>query len=481
MYGASAFVTIVDEQDERRILAVASPNPEILQTLTGQVGRVHVQVSGALQVSAASAFHTRLRRLGVVDIVEVPLATADRSVGAIVMLRTRCTPTLELLNSDAFKALAGYSAVALSRQIDYERNRRVADAFQRSALAELPAVPGFRFDALYEAGRADAQVGGDWYDAFRVLDGRIVVTIGDAMGSGLNAAVIMASVRQAIRAVAYIRPDPFAILLAADRTVANQFRDRYVTAFVGIIDPVTHHFTYANAGHPPPLLRAPLGHVVELRSRGVPLGLAEIGAEFEVRQLTIEPQSVFVLYTDGLIESTRDICEGERTLRGVVEALQVESATLAADIHGRVLREHSRDDVAILTIAFDETIPRKRWRFDPFWQDATARVRAELTAVLALEHPIDEARLFALHVIVAEIVGNLLRHAPGMAEIVLEPALENIIIHVLDRGPGYEYHAHLPPDIFSEGGRGLFLISQLARDFTVEHRPGGGSHARITI
>ena len=108
-------------------------------------------------------------------------------------------------------------------QDDFDREHRASQAFQEAALpSTLPIVPGLAFDAVYRAADHDVMVGGDWYDAFRIDDGRIVMSVGDVMGSGLSAAVTMNAVRQSVRGAAQLFPDPIAILNAADRALRSE-------------------------------------------------------------------------------------------------------------------------------------------------------------------------------------------------------------------------------------------------------------------
>ncbi|MBD5656717.1 MAG: serine/threonine-protein phosphatase, partial [Candidatus Eremiobacteraeota bacterium] len=126
---------------------------------------------------------------------------------------------------------------------------------------------------------------------------------------------------------------------------------RFVTAFVGVIDPATSTIAYQNAGHPPPLLRMPDGTVRELLGRGAPLGLRE-DAKPGAYAHALPAGSLLVLYTDGLIESTRDILEGERRLHAALrDSIVGEVENPAKLLHDLILVDGSRDDVAILTIA----------------------------------------------------------------------------------------------------------------------------------
>jgi PAS domain S-box-containing protein len=237
----------------------------------------------------------------------------------------------------------------------YDRERRASEAFQQAALpTSLPAVPGLAFSAIYKAGSAEALVGGDWYDAFRLTDGRVIFSVGDVMGSGLGAAVTMSSVRQAIRGAAQILPDPCAVLDAADRALRSERPEAIVTAFLAIFDPVTATLSYASAGHPAPFLWDGDGAIQELGSSDLPLGLRPEHRSESARHISVPDGAMLVLYTDGLTEATRDVLEGEEHLRqAMTTAAVLNSPDPARTIADAVLHE-IHDDVAILVVRFTD-------------------------------------------------------------------------------------------------------------------------------
>ena len=111
--------------------------------------------------------------------------------------------------SSFLEEVARRSALAIANAQLYAREHRVAEALQAASLPRrLPEIDGIALDAIYVPGRSEAQIGGDWYDAFALADGRIVVSIGDVAGSGLDAAVTMSSMRQIIRGIAQVHADP---------------------------------------------------------------------------------------------------------------------------------------------------------------------------------------------------------------------------------------------------------------------------------
>jgi PAS domain S-box-containing protein len=424
-------------------------------------------------------------------IVAVPLTLQGRRLGAITIAAEN--GTFDEGDVALFAEIASRAAVALEHARLYDRERRVAVTLQDAALPKkLPSVPGLTFSAVYQAASSEALVGGDWYDAFRLSDGRMVLSIGDVMGSGLDAAVTMGAVRQAIRGAAQIYPDPVGVLNAADRALRSEQPDRIVTAFVGLLDPLTLTFTYASAGHPPPLLRADDGTITELGGSGLPLGLRDAGRSNETsRFLTLGDQSLLVLYTDGLTESTRDVFEGERLLRAALnDPAVLDSRESAAAIRDAVT-DQAHDDVAILAVRVDDVRRRltrfgdvdassAHWTFDAFDAAAARSVRLQIASALRSTGA-GEGDVCNAELLFTELVGNVIRHTSGSVEVALDLTGEEPVLHVIDRGPGFTFHARLPNDVMSESGRGLYIAAALASELSVLPRKDGGSHARAVL
>jgi anti-sigma regulatory factor (Ser/Thr protein kinase) len=270
------------------------------------------------------------------------------------------------------------------------------------------------------------------------------------------------------------------MLEAADRTLRAETPDRFVTAFVGVIDGVARTLSYASAGHPSPLVRAADGTIVELERGGLPLGLRE-NERGGGRSFVLPDDAFLVFFTDGLTESTHDIDAGERRLReALADPRCIAAPHPALALYEAVLVEGSRDDVAILTVAVGDPPELGRWSFDALDPEAS-RASQRAVGQRLLDAGIGDDRLAIAELVIAELIGNTVRYAPGPVEMLFEREGSVSIVHVLDRGPGFEFAARLPPDIFSESGRGLFLIASLAEDLHVVRRPDGGSHARVVL
>jgi len=381
--------------------------------------------------------------------------------------------------------LAARAAVAIENAQLYAREHRVAMTLQSAMLpAVLPEVAGLAFDAVYFPGATEAEIGGDWYDAIALADGRVVVSIGDVTGRGLTAAVIMGRMRQAIETLATYESDPVRLLDAADSVLRRAHPDAIVTALVGVIDPGARTLAYATAGHPTPIVRAPGGVLRQLPGRGLPLGLRE-GREPPATTVVLPASSLVVFFTDGLVESTRDIDEGERRVfAALADPAIADGRAPAAALVARVLDDGIRDDVAVLVLRISDAPSAvndwtMRWRFDPDDWRRAYDVRETLAETLrAYGTNVD---LPAAELVFGELVGNAVRHAPGFVEVELTWDDETTpVLHVIDDGPGYVPRSDLP-DQDAESGRGLYIVAQLTREFTVTQRTPRGAHARAVL
>ena len=137
-------------------------------------------------------------------------------------------------------------------------------------------------------------------------------------GHGLEAAVIMGEIRQALRAASFESAEPSAILDRASRLLVASGRTVFVTAIFGVLDTVTGRFAYATAGHPPPLVDDGAG-LRRLLGAGLPIGLRDDeGVDFAVR---LKAPCTLVMFTDGLMEFARNLDEGERRIEDAIRTL----------------------------------------------------------------------------------------------------------------------------------------------------------------
>jgi serine phosphatase RsbU (regulator of sigma subunit) len=210
-------------------------------------------------------------------------------------LAAQCAQALERIQSRQAERRSAASA------------RRMSETLQRSLLTEPPQPESLQIAVRYLPAAQDAQVGGDWYDAFATADGATCVVIGDVAGHDRDAAAAMSQVRNVLRGVAYTLAEPPAPVLAAlDRAMQDLDVGSLATAVLGKLerDGATGRRTvrWSNAGHPPPLLVEPDGAVRLLHTEpDLLLGL-DPSTERSDHACEVLPGSTLLLYTDGLIE-----------------------------------------------------------------------------------------------------------------------------------------------------------------------------------
>jgi PAS domain S-box-containing protein len=236
--------------------------------------------------------------------VGLPLLSSGAPMGA---LRFSFTRPRKITDEERpfLEALAGQCALALERASMFEREHTTAETLQRSLLPDrLPTVPGIVLEASYMPVTRNMEIGGDWYDAFRLPDGKLAVAAGDVMGKGLTAAAGMGRVRNALRALALTDSRPAAVLAGLDRLfIATELEEQVTTVAYLVLDPASGEGMAGNAGHLPPLLLSADGPPsLDGAEAGTPLGWASPRQQYAFR---LPPGSTAVLYSDGLVENRR--------------------------------------------------------------------------------------------------------------------------------------------------------------------------------
>lgn len=395
----------------------------------------------------------------------VPMHSNGETIGAIILINRESQRAFEPADFSLAGELARRAAAAVENARAFDRERRVAEALQKAFLPNvLPRIPGLDFDAVYMPGVGDASIGGDWYDAFQLPDGRIALSIGDVAGRGLKAAVVMGRAREAIRSFALQDLSPREILMATERVLRVGDAATMVTAFVAIADPLAHNITFANAGHPPPLLANADGTIEALEAEGIPLGIFD-DVEPRERSAPLLDDSLLVLYTDGLIEIDRDVVRGLADLRlAIAGAMRTNERTAAAIYRAVAGTRRIADDVAVLTLA-TQRLRREALELDlPAVPESARLVRAALER-FADAYGLDADHRFALEVAVGEAVTNAIEHAygigPGRFAVRAREAGDALDIEIHDRGTWRAPR--------QEGrGRGVPIMRALARSVTID-------------
>jgi GAF domain-containing protein/anti-sigma regulatory factor (Ser/Thr protein kinase) len=292
--------------------------------------------------------------------VVVPLATGSGVRGAL-HLSLRSPRALSEDERAWLRSMVSQCGLALERAALYEMEQTIAETLQRSVLpSSLPRVEGVELAARYLPGSAQLDVGGDWFDALQLPDGRLGLVVGDVVGKGVEAAASMAQLRNAIRAFSVDRLKPSSVLVRLNRLADEVLDTSFATLVYLSVEPDTGLCRLSSAGHPPPAVAYPDGRVELVESaRGLPLGTG-IASPYRQETLELPAGSVVVLYTDGLVERRgRAIDEGLEALRTAMADAPKDPDRLLEHILEHVVGRSERgDDIALLAARLLPVAPR---------------------------------------------------------------------------------------------------------------------------
>ncbi|MBV9028049.1 MAG: SpoIIE family protein phosphatase [Candidatus Eremiobacteraeota bacterium] len=380
---------------------------------------------------------------------------------------------------ELFEELGESASLALAYADSYAREQRLAQTLQKATLpTRLAVVPDAALSVVYRPAAIGVQVGGDWYDSYDLEDDRVLLTIGDVTGHGLQASIVMGKLRHAINVVAMYERDPVRILDTAERIVLRRYPDSVATAFIGIVDATAGTITYANAGHPYPIVRLTDGSLRELRADGLPIGLRSLAPRGDTVSESLAGVDLLAFYTDGLTEAQRDPLAGEQTLH---RALQTRTALFVSNVaeflEDYCLQGPSPDDVAIMCLNFKHY---RRWTFDSSDGYAARRARHELVDELS-SCVTPESDVKGAEIIFGELTANAAKHAAGRVDVALEWTGDAPVLHFIDRGGGCAMIAPPHPGELTEHGRGFWLLQRLGGEINIEVLPGFGCQISVGL
>jgi serine phosphatase RsbU (regulator of sigma subunit)/anti-sigma regulatory factor (Ser/Thr protein kinase) len=405
----------------------------------------------------------------------VPLVLGRRPLALLV---ASAHAALELGAEDLrfVAALAGQAAQAFDRARRFESEQRIAETLQQSVLpASLPAVPGVQLAGRYLPGTAELEVGGDWYDAIVLANGRFGLVVGDVVGKGVRAAATMGQLRNAIRAFSLDRLKPATTLGRLSRLAEEVIETSFATVVYAELDPETGVCRYASAGHPPPLVATLDGRVEYLHGgRGLPLGT---GTSTSYRQAVAElPHgSVLLFYTDGLIERRgRSLDEGLERLRAAVANGPRDPERLAEHVLEHLIGdEDRRDDVVLLAARLLPVAPRPLdLRLDG--GEASLRNAREALRLWLATAPVGEMDAHDIVLAAWEASANATEHSLSESGFRLHAQLVVDAVRIVVEDSG----RWMPPAARPDRGRGLQLMRSLMSSVEVEPGPRG---TRVTL
>jgi serine phosphatase RsbU (regulator of sigma subunit)/anti-sigma regulatory factor (Ser/Thr protein kinase) len=300
------------------------------------------------KVDETTVINPILLAKGLRSLLGVPLMLAGGVVG-VLHIGTRSDRRFTREDIRLLQLVA--DRVALATQVRAsEVERAAASALQRSLMpSTLPLLPGVELAGRYVPNE-EGGVGGDWYDVFTLPSGWLCLVVGDVVGHGLRAAVVMGRLRSALRAYALEGGDPSEVLTKLDRKVQYFEPGAMATVVCAKFDPSFDRLQISSAGHPPPVLAEPEkpAALVDLPV-DPPLGV-RVAVRRRTTTVAMPPRGLMCFYTDGLVERRgRNLDEGLKLLceATTVQPVDVLCTTVMAQLIGSQAPD---DDVALLAI-----------------------------------------------------------------------------------------------------------------------------------
>ncbi|WP_432110054.1 SpoIIE family protein phosphatase [Streptomyces sp. AA1529] len=422
----------------------------------------------------------RMLREGFHSLIMVPLRARGTVLGRACFWR-RGRRAFQAEDLASAEELVTRTAVCVDNARRYAREHGLAVTLQRSLLpGGLPEQNAV--SAAYRYLPARAGVGGDWFDVIPLPGARVALVVGDVVGHGLHAAATMGRLRTAVHNFSSLDLPPEELLAHLDELVTRIDQDPTLgpdtaavtgaTVLYAVYDPASGRCQFSGAGHPPPALAYPDGTTAVLEApENLPLGLGT--SPFETRTLTLPEGSRLVLYTNGLVQvRSRDLDERLEMLRAALSGTgqgpeETCGAVLEAMLPDRTGED--RDDIALL-VAETRLLPSSRiarWEV-PSDPEAVAPVRADCAARL-VEWGLEETA-FTAELILSELITNAIRY--GAPPVTVRLLCDRYLTCEVSDSSSTAPHLRRATTV-DEGGRGLFLIAQLAQHWGTRYTAEG--------
>ncbi|MEU1950426.1 SpoIIE family protein phosphatase [Nocardia rhamnosiphila] len=399
---------------------------------------------------------------------------------AALWLRFAVPRVVDAADWTLFSLLIGHLSLAVQRARNFDQARSTSLTLQRAMLGPIELPP--RFSVHYEPALPPLEIGGDWYDVVPLPDGTIGVVVGDCVGRGLSAAVVMGQLRTAARALLLRGAGPAQLLTELDPVAARIPGALCTTVCAAVLDPVRGLVRYSNAGHMPPILADvdKTGRMLE-GGRSVPLATFEIPRRPEATT-PLPPGSTLVLFTDGLVERRgEDIDEGFTKIATILADTAEKLPRQVADSVLSALRPEGGYDDDIAMVVYRQ--PPAPLRLDvPARPDRLAMLRRTLTAWLssaAVPHNLTSDLVAATNEACSNSIEHAYRNGGGDAERVVltaECVGDRVVIETTDTGTWRPRPADPGPR-----GRGIDMMRALTEELEIDHHLGPGTRVRMSV
>jgi hypothetical protein len=393
----------------------------------------------------------------------LPLIARGTMLGFFACTRQEGYRRFDAYDVEIGMDFASRAAVFIDNARRYSREHATALTLQRSMLPTGLSYPSsVEVKHRYLPGSKLIEVGGDWYESIALPGGRVALVVGDVAGHGVRAAVTMGRLRTAIHTLAMLELAPAESLQQLDELMhtLGEREPHFATCAYAVYDAVSGECEIAVAGHLPPLLVHPDGSNEYLDvPPAPPLGIGD--GEVESRIFTIEDGSLFVLYTDGLVENKgRDISDGLARLTDIFgpgSPTRPLEDLCKATLDG-VYGDEQRDDIAVL-IARLGRLPQDRYASWTFASKLTSVREARAVLAEPMKRWDLEDLIPTTELLVSELVTNAVKYSRG--EVTLRLVNEKALVcEVLDNSGALPRLRQASSD--DENGRGLQVVRQLS-------------------
>ncbi|MGQ4334199.1 SpoIIE family protein phosphatase [Streptomyces hayashii] len=421
---------------------------------------------------------------GLHSLISVPMRARDTALGLATFVRSLNPVPFQSDDVWLARELVARAALCVDNARRYTREHTAAVTLQRSLLPHaLVGGTALEVASAYLPADPTDGVGCDWFDVIPLSGARVGLVVGDVVGHGIAAAASMGRLRTAVQTLADMEMPPDELLAHLDDLVLRLSAERTgdtaapqgSTGFLGatclyaVYDPVTRRCTMARAGHPPPVVVAPDGRVSYPEPpAGPPLGLG--GMAFEATEIELAENSLIGLYTNGLIGGAgQDMEHGMARLGEALGGSHADLDFLCTSAVRRLVPVPQSDDIALLLARTHALSPDRVASWDvPADPAAVADVRARATRQVEAWGLGDLATTSEL--IVSELVTNAVRYAapPIRLRLLCDARLTCEVVDASSTAPRLR-HAR----ITDEGGRGLFLVAQLAHRWGARYTADG--------
>jgi len=488
-------------------------------------GEVVVQpvldAAGLLGPVPDPALRSLVAQLGVASALAVPLHGRSGVLGSLLLVRDGRRTGFTEADQGLVVEVGRRAGIALDNARLYAGQRHLATELQQSLLTAPPHLDFADIAVRYVAAAQQAQVGGDWYDAFRQRNGDLTLVIGDVVGHDTKAAAEMGQLRALVRGISFTTAQgPQQTLSAVDLAMEGLELSTIATALVVRLTPPDGdatgvRFRWSSAGHPPPLLLDTAGRATLLEHDGGKADLllgVDAGARRRTSSGELPSSATLLLYTDGLIEKRgQSLDDGLATL---VQVVQEHAGDSLDELCDAVLRsmvpDAGEDDVALVAVRPRDRGPadaasgagpedpaaeitaldavRESWRSTAAAPAAPLvvslplttlrelgrvrrRVRAELAASLHAAGTTDEDTVDDVVdrsiLVIDELASNALRHGALPAELQLRDGGDHWVVVAVDSAPHVRPTAAVDRPA-GQGGYGLYVVADLTLDHGVE-------------